>query len=136
MFQKNDNGGDSMDTVIGSSIKVEGNFVGQGNIIVEGEVKGDLKTSQNLEAGSESKIIANIEAANALIAGEVEGKIKIEEHLELTNTARINGDIEAGVLIVASGAMINGYCKIGRGEMAGAKKTLSKKNEHEYKEEE
>lgn len=121
MFQKNDNGGQTMDTVIGSSIKVEGNFVGQGNIIVEGEVKGDLKTSQNLEAGSESKIIANIEAANALIAGEVDGKIKIKEHLELTSTAKVNGDIEAAVLIVASGAAINGYCKIGGQEPADAK---------------
>lgn len=135
MFQKNENGGQSMDTVIGSSIKVEGNFVGQGNIIVEGEIKGDLKTSQNIEAGSESKIIANIEAANALIAGEVEGKIRIEEHLELTSTAKIAGDIEAGVLIVASGAMIDGYCKIGRGEI-GSKKTLSKKDGKEYEEEE
>lgn len=121
MFQKNDNGGQTMDTVIGSSIKVEGNFVGQGNIIVEGEVKGDLKTSQNLEAGSESKIIANIEAANALIAGEVDGKMKIKEHLELTSTAKVNGDIEAAVLIVASGAAINGYCKIGGQKPADAK---------------
>ncbi|MFH1187400.1 MAG: polymer-forming cytoskeletal protein [bacterium] len=120
MFQKNDNGGQTVDTVIGSSIKVEGNFVGQGNIIVEGEVRGDLKTSQNLEAGSESKIIANIEAANALIAGEVVGKIKIKEHLELTSTAKVNGDIEADVLIVASGAAINGHCKIGGAESADA----------------
>ncbi len=135
MFQKNENGGQTMDTVIGSSIKVEGTFVGQGNIIVEGEVKGDLKTSQNIEAGSESKIIANIEAANALIAGEVDGKLKIDEHLELTSTAKINGDIEAGVLIVASGAMINGYCKIG-GDMESAKKTLSKRHEQEREEEE
>lgn len=133
MFQKNDDGGQTMDTVIGSSIKVEGNFVGQGNIIVEGEIKGDLKTSQNIEAGSESKIIANIEAANALIAGEVDGKIKIKEHLELTNTAKIKGDIEAGVLIVASGAMINGYCKIGATESATVKKTLSKKDEDDEK---
>jgi cytoskeletal protein CcmA (bactofilin family) len=115
MFQKNENGGQAMDTIIGSSVKVEGNFVGQGNIIVEGEVKGDLKTSQNIEAGSESKITANIEAANALIAGEVEGKINIKEHLELTNTAKITGDIEAGILVVASGAAIDGNCKVGGG---------------------
>ncbi|MFH1564874.1 MAG: polymer-forming cytoskeletal protein [bacterium] len=131
MFQKNENGGDAMDTVIGSSIKVEGSFVGQGNIIVEGEVKGNLKTSQNLEAGSESKITANIEAANALIAGEVDGKIKIEEHLELTGTAKINGDIEANVLVVASGATINGYCKIGAGEQESVKESLLKKQEED-----
>lgn len=133
MFQKNDNGGQTMETIIGSSIKVEGNFVGEGNIIVEGEIKGDLKTSHNIEAGSESKIVANIEAANGLIAGEVDGKIKIKEHLELTNTAKIRGDIEAGVLIVASGAIIDGYCKIGAVEPATSKKTLSKKDEYDEK---
>lgn len=102
-----------MDTIIGSSIKVEGNFVGQGNIVVEGEIKGNLKTSQNLEAGEKSKIVADIEAANALIAGEVQGNLKIEDRLELTSTAKITGDIVAVTLIAAGGASIDGHCQIG-----------------------
>jgi len=112
MFQKDDVHGHEMDTIIGSSIKIEGNFIGQGNIIVEGEVKGNLKTSQNVEAGEGSKVIADIEATNALISGEVHGSLKISERLELTNTAKIIGDIEASVLVVASGASIDGHCQI------------------------
>ena len=35
------------ETVIGSSIKVKGNFQGQGNIVIEGSVEGSLKTAAN-----------------------------------------------------------------------------------------
>ena len=32
------------ETIIGASIKVKGNFQGQGNIIIEGSLEGSLKT--------------------------------------------------------------------------------------------
>jgi len=57
------------DTIIGPSVKVEGDFVTEGNIIVEGTICGTIKTSQSLKIGPTAKIFANIWADNALIAG-------------------------------------------------------------------
>jgi cytoskeletal protein CcmA (bactofilin family) len=113
MFQKDNSNHSSLDTIIGSAIQVEGNFEGQGNIIIEGVVKGNLKTSQNITAGESSRIIADLEATSANIAGEIHGNLRISDKLEIESTAVIKGNIEAGVISVASGASIDGYCKIG-----------------------
>lgn len=98
------------ETIIGPSVKVEGNFVGEGNVIVEGIVSGSLKTNNNLRVGKEAKIKAEVEAANLFLAGEIRGNVKITEKTELTNSAKIFGNLETKVLLVEEGAIINGKC--------------------------
>ena len=104
------NGGREIETVIGPSVKVEGNFRGQGNVIVEGIVHGSLKTDKDLTVGAGAKISASVTAANAKISGEVRGAVKIKGKLELTETAKIFGDIETEVLSITPGAILNGKC--------------------------
>jgi cytoskeletal protein CcmA (bactofilin family) len=43
----------------------------------------------------------------------VKGKLEIAEVLVLKATAVINGDITTGKLVVESGAVFNGTCKMG-----------------------
>ena len=101
------------DTIIGATVKLEGDFVGESNVVVEGTVRGSMKTKQNLRIAQNAKIFASIEAGNATIAGEVHGNVKIIEQLELLSTARINGDIEAKAISVANGAVLNGKISMG-----------------------
>ncbi|MBI4276767.1 polymer-forming cytoskeletal protein [Candidatus Uhrbacteria bacterium] len=96
------------ETIIGPSVKVDGDFTGQGNIIVEGIVHGNVKTDHDVRVGEQAKIQAHIRAANASVAGEVRGNIKVKDRLELASTAKVFGDIETKVIQVASGAVING----------------------------
>lgn len=112
MFKKK-GGLNEVETIIGPSVQVEGNFVAAGDVIVEGIVAGTLKTEKNLRIGEGAKIFANVSAANALIAGEIQGNIKIKESLELTSTAKIFGDVRSKILSVALGAVIHGKCMIG-----------------------
>ena len=56
MFKKED--GDNVETIIGPSVQVEGNFVANGDIIVEGTVSGSIKTEKNLRVGKDAKIFA------------------------------------------------------------------------------
>ncbi len=98
------------ETVIGSSVKVEGNFKGKGDVIIEGALNGTLKTSQNLRIGENAKVKANIEAVNISVAGEIKGNVKAQEKLELATSARVFGDIEAKVMSVSQGAILNGKC--------------------------
>jgi len=112
MFAKNENPSDfkEVETTIGPSVKVEGDFVGQGNLIIEGVVKGSVKTDGNLRVGDQSKIEASISAANALISGEIKGDVVIKGDLELTAGSKIWGDVEAGSICIARGAFFNGKC--------------------------
>ena len=111
MFKEKD--GDSVETVIGPSVHVEGNFVANGDIVIEGLVSGSIKTEKNLRIGKDAKVYAKISAANAIVAGEIQGNVKIKESLELTSTAKIFGDIKTRTLTVAPGASINGRCICG-----------------------
>src|SRR3989338_941936 len=121
MFKK-EMGSDEIETIIGQSVQVEGNFVANGDVVVEGMVSGSLKTEKNLRVGEGAKIFANITAANALIAGEVQGNIKIKENLELTSTAKVFGDIKTKVLSVSAGASLSGKCNAGEEKKAKLEK--------------
>jgi cytoskeletal protein CcmA (bactofilin family) len=99
-----------VETIIGPSVKVRGDFHGSGNIVVEGAVEGSLVSDKTISIKSKAKVIANIEANDAIIGGDVEGNIKAKGYLEITGTAIINGDIEASSLSIAQGAVFNGSC--------------------------
>lgn len=101
------------ETIIGPSIKVKGNFHGQGNIIIEGQVEGSIKTNGFLLIGNKSVISANIEAKNAKVNGLVSGNLKIDGYLEIGNTANIKGDMEAKSISIGKGAQINGRVCMG-----------------------
>ena len=112
MFTKEE-GGDSIETIIGPSVQVEGNFVANGDIVVEGTVSGSIKTEKNLRIGEGARIFASISAANAVIAGEVQGNVRVKENLELTNTAKVFGDVKTKILNVSAGANLQGKCFAG-----------------------
>jgi cytoskeletal protein CcmA (bactofilin family) len=99
-----------VETIIGPSIKVKGNFNGQGNIVVEGILEGGLKTRGNIFIGDKAHITASIEANDARIGGTVEGSIKIKGDLKVTQTAKITGDIECQSMSIEKGAILNGKC--------------------------
>ena len=118
MFKTNDQEGGEVyannqeDTVIGSSIKIEGDLVSNGGILVEGEVVGTLKTEKSLTVGERAKVVADVKAKEAFISGKVEGNIEVADKIELASTAEINGDIKATSLVIAAGAVFNGKCEM------------------------
>lgn len=99
---------DEVETVVGPSVNVEGDFASEGNIIVKGSVAGSVHTSRHLSVEPGARILANVKAGSARIAGEVKGNMKVRETLELTSTARVIGDIEVKVLVIEAGALIFG----------------------------
>lgn len=103
-----DTASDEVETVVGPSVNVEGDFASEGNIIVKGTVAGSVHTSRFLSVEAGAKIMANVRAGSAKIAGEVKGNLKVRESLELTSTARVLGDIEVKVLSIEPGALLFG----------------------------
>jgi len=105
--------GSEPETIISASVKLEGDFVSQGNVLIEGEVEGSLRTEKDLKVGERARISADVGAANATVAGEVRGNIDIVDRLELEPTAKVFGDIRTADLVIASGAIICGRITMG-----------------------
>ncbi len=113
---------DTVETVVGPSVHVEGDFSSEGNILVKGSVAGNVQTSKLLTVEEGAKITANVKASEAVISGDIEGNIKVTEKIELTSTAKVLGDISCKTLSVEAGALV--YGKI---TMKGLEKPPAKK---------
>ncbi|MBI4050713.1 MAG: polymer-forming cytoskeletal protein [Candidatus Doudnabacteria bacterium] len=98
------------ETIVGATVKIEGDLASEGDIRVDGLVTGKIKTSKNLFVGSMAKIEADVEAANAMIAGHVKGDLKIKETLNVQETGKIDGNISCERLAIAEGAHFSGAC--------------------------
>lgn len=102
-----------VETIIGRSVKVKGNFHGDGNVVIEGEVEGSVKTNNNLLVGNKAKIMASVKAKDARVGGEIRGNVTVSGFLELESSAKIYGDIKTSQLSIAKGAILNGQVNMG-----------------------
>jgi len=100
------------ETIIGASIKVKGNFQGQGDIVVEGTLEGSLKTDSSIFIGDQAKIIANIESKDCIVNGEIHGNLKIKNYLAIGATAKIYGDIQYNELSIEKGGIVSGQLSV------------------------
>ena len=100
------------ESIVGPSVKIEGDLKSNGNLRIDGTVIGTVKTSQNLTVGNSAHISANIEAENATVFGVIEGNVKVAGGLVLGSTGKILGDINCGKLKVEEGAYFAGKCQM------------------------
>jgi cytoskeletal protein CcmA (bactofilin family) len=101
-------------SLITKGTTITGNLVSQGNIRIEGNFIGNVKSKSKIVLGQSSFVDGEILTQKAEIDGEVRGKIKISELLSLKPSAVINGDITTKNIKVESGAVINGKCKMSK----------------------
>jgi cytoskeletal protein CcmA (bactofilin family) len=102
----------SAESIVGASVKIEGDLKSQGNLRIDGTVTGKVKTTQNLFVGESAVISADVEAENAVIGGTVQGNIKVPGVLQITKTGRLTGDIICGALQIEQGAYFIGKCQM------------------------
>ena len=124
---------DSVETIVGPSVHVEGDFASEGNILVKGSVAGNVSTSRKLTVEEGAKISANVKAEEAVVAGEISGNVKVKERIDLLSSARVAGDIACKVLSVEAGALVHGKitmkgleAKAGVTRKRGATRTTTK----------
>lgn len=110
MFNKNQDVAHSgkIETIIGPSVRVEGDFKGEGDLVIEGMLIGNLQTKNNLKIGQNAIVEAEVRANNAFVSGKVKGNISVKGKIEITATAVILGDIKAQIISIESGALVQG----------------------------
>ncbi len=124
MFQRegSHDGGD-VETIVGATVKVDGNFVGAGDVTVEGQVAGSLKTSKNLRVGEGAVVKADVEAANIWVAGEIRGHVTCKGKIEIAASGKIFGNVDTQSIVVAHGAVLHGKVAMAGHEAASSAAT-------------
>lgn len=115
------------ETIIGASIKVKGNFHGQGNILIEGNLEGSLKTNANIFIGEKARVVASVEAKDLVVNGEIKGNVVAKNFLSLGSTAKIHGDILYKEISMEKGAIINGQLLVNTEDEKSVLKASTKK---------
>lgn len=101
-------------TLIARGVRVEGEFVSQGDVTIEGEVLGTLSCTGTLVVGVEAKIKADVKANDVIVGGIIEGNISAMRRLELKSGARVTGDVTCEVIAVEAGGCLNGKVTSGK----------------------
>jgi cytoskeletal protein CcmA (bactofilin family) len=100
-------------TMVGAGTVITGDLESNGDIRIDGVLKGNLKGKSKIIIGAEGVVHGNIEGLQADIMGHVTGTIKIQELLYLHGKTEVKGDIYAGKLQVEPTAVFNGKCHMG-----------------------
>ncbi len=96
------------ETIIAHGVRVEGDFISESDILIEGEVVGSIKTTGDLRVGDQAQISGTVTSQNAFISGRVEGNVSIVDRLEISSGAVIVGDLSTTVISISAGAKLNG----------------------------
>ncbi len=90
--------------------EINGDLTSDTNILLEGEVNGNVSCAGRVVIGTSGKINGNLVCLNAEIDGAMDGKLMVENLLVLRATARIKGDIQTMKLHIEEGAFFEGAC--------------------------
>lgn len=99
---------DKIDTVIGSTVTVDGPIISKKDIRVDGKVNGSVSTKGSLFVGPEGVIDGDIKAKHITICGKVTGNIVSTGRVIISSKASITGDLSMEHLVVDEGAIFNG----------------------------
>jgi cytoskeletal protein CcmA (bactofilin family) len=100
-------------TIIGAGTTITGNMQCNGDIRIDGILKGNLDAKAKVIIGAEGLIEGDIFGKQADVMGQVNGKINISDLLYLHAKSTVNGDIFAGQLQIDPAAIFNGKCQMG-----------------------
>ena len=99
--------------IIGNGTDINGNIKTNGDLRIDGFIKGTIQATGKVVIGSTGKVEGEISCQNADISGEVKAHIKVNELLSLKASAIVTGDILTNKLAIEPGATFTGACKMG-----------------------
>ena len=105
---------ESKTSTIAAGVEIVGEIKANGNIRIDGTVKGNITLTGKLVVVNTGVIEGDVQCKNANIAGKFDGKINVEETLTLHETANLHGDIVTDKLVVENGAVFTGTCNMDR----------------------
>ena len=92
---------------------ITGDIVCDGNIRIDGTLKGNLTTNGKVVIGPSGVIEGELNCQNADISGSVKAKVTVAELLTLKATSKLTGDINTNKLAIEPGANFTGACSMG-----------------------
>ena len=91
-------------SVLVSDVKIKGNITEKENIIIDGEVNGNIN-ADFVETFENSNIKGNITSKNVFIGGKLKGNIN-SDRVHIRKTADVDGEIKQKILSIEEGSVL------------------------------
>jgi cytoskeletal protein CcmA (bactofilin family) len=95
-------------THIAAGSRVEGTLTGPTELLIEGEVDGEIRVDSAVMIGTEGVVRGPITAQLVRVGGRVIGNVQASERVEVAPSGGLEGDIAAPRVIIAEGAFFKG----------------------------
>jgi len=113
--------------LIGTGTIIEGSIQSNGDIRIDGSLKGNLSTKGKVIVGESGKINGEVQCRNFEIEGSIEGKVYVSELLSLRSRSKLIGDITTNKLAIEPGAVFTGKCDMSGSVQQNASKPAENK---------
>ena len=94
--------------VIGAKTTIKGEITGDEDLVIEGNVEGQIHITRDLRVAPGGVLKATVEAQSVSVSGEVVGDCQATTRVEILATGRLTGNIRAPKIVIAEGAMFRG----------------------------
>jgi cytoskeletal protein CcmA (bactofilin family) len=94
--------------VIGAKTTVKGEISGDEDLLIEGNVEGQIRITRDLRVAPGAMLKATVEAQSVSVSGEIVGDCQATGRVEIQATGRLTGNIRAPKIVIAEGAMFRG----------------------------
>lgn len=101
-----------IDTVFADDVEFEGELVFQDPVLVKGRITGRLQSGADLYISEQARVDAELVAEVVSVKGELRGEVSARRKLELFSSGRVDGTVRTPDLIIQSGAVFNGTCRM------------------------
>lgn len=93
---------------IGINSAFDGELNSKNPVLVNGELKGIIKSEKIVETGEKSVLNGKIFSQDIMIKGQFSGYLEAKERIILNSSSKIDGEIKTKSIKIEKGATING----------------------------
>jgi cytoskeletal protein CcmA (bactofilin family) len=96
-------------THIAAGTHMRGEVSGPTELLVEGEVAGEIRVEEAVTVGADGVVNGPISAPVVRIGGRVVGNVHATDRVEISASGSLEGDIDAPRIVIAEGAFFKGW---------------------------
>lgn len=112
MFNKSSKPQNRIDSLIGTTTRIEGNLIFSGGLRIDGMVRGNVvavaEQPSTLVISADARIDGEVQAAHIVVNGTINGPVHATETLELQAGSKVKGDVYYKTIEIHQGAVVDG----------------------------
>lgn len=106
--------GEEAGTIIGRNSKIEGKLKAKEDVIIEGNINGNVRVEKDFTISPDGNVKATVHANSVCIKGKMLGDIVAKSRVEILPSGSLEGNIKAPAIMISEGAFFRGNVDMGK----------------------